>query len=193
MNQDLYYDTIEAEETPQAQRLAVYLLDEWDFETIADVGCGTGLYLKPFHDAGKIVKGFELSQEAVDRAVAPNVYQWDITQTPIRLHCESPFDLTLCLEVFEHIDAQDMPMALDNLTWTSDMIIFSAAIPGQGGDGHINLQPKDYWRGAFAVFGFYEDEIDTEWLVDSMRQGYHMGWFTQNVMVMRRHVSRGEA
>jgi hypothetical protein len=34
------------------------------------------------------------------------------------------------------------------------MVLFSAAPPGQGGEGHINERPYEFWRGLFAARGY---------------------------------------
>jgi hypothetical protein len=34
------------------------------------------------------------------------------------------------------------------------LILFSAAIPGQGGTGHLNEQFPDYWGSRFAKYGY---------------------------------------
>ena len=57
------------------------------------------------------------------------------------------FDLVICLEVIEHLPKIDVENVLINtLTFhTKDLLLLSAAEPGQEGTGHINLQPKSYW------------------------------------------------
>ena len=34
------------------------------------------------------------------------------------------------------------------------MVLFSAAVPGQGGENHINERPLDFWRGLFRAHGY---------------------------------------
>ena len=43
---------------------------------------------------------------------------------------------------------------MDNLTSFSDVILFSAAIPGQGGTHHVNEQWPSYWIEKFAARGY---------------------------------------
>jgi hypothetical protein len=42
----------------------------------------------------------------------------------------------------------------DSLVAHSNLILFSAAVPGQGGEFHVNEQPYEYWREKFATRGF---------------------------------------
>jgi hypothetical protein len=46
------------------------------------------------------------------------------------------------------------PALVDNLVRHGDFILFSAAVPGQGGKGHINERPLGYWRDLFALRGY---------------------------------------
>ena len=60
------------------------------------------------------------------------------------------FDLVQCLEVGEHVEPLASRTLVANLVRHSDCVLFSAAIPGQGGENHINEQPYEFWRGLFA-------------------------------------------
>jgi hypothetical protein len=60
------------------------------------------------------------------------------------------FDLALCLEAAEHLPASAAPELVRGLTEAAPVVAFSAALPGQGGDGHINEQSASYWARLFA-------------------------------------------
>lgn len=60
------------------------------------------------------------------------------------------FDLTICMEVAEHLDEKFASWLVDSLTRTSDIILFSAAIPGQWWTHHVNEQPPIYWYNLFS-------------------------------------------
>ncbi len=64
------------------------------------------------------------------------------------------FDLATCLEVAEHLPAANSRHLVRQLTSAAPLVLFSAAPPGQGGEGHINCQPLSYWRKIFEEFGF---------------------------------------
>jgi SAM-dependent methyltransferase len=65
------------------------------------------------------------------------------------------FDLVQSLEVAEHIDEAAAGVFVSNLVkHAGRFILFSAAVPGQGGEHHVNEQPYDYWRRRFAENGF---------------------------------------
>ena len=64
------------------------------------------------------------------------------------------FDLVQSLEVAEHIPPAQAEIFVDHLAAHGDVILFSAAVPGQGGEFHVNEQPYEYWRQKFAARGF---------------------------------------
>jgi hypothetical protein len=76
---------------------------------------------------------------------------FDLSQ-PFRLGRR--FDLVQSLEVAEHIPPPQAEIFVDNLAAHGDVILFSAAVPGQGGEFHVNEQPYEYWRHKFAARGF---------------------------------------
>lgn len=81
--------------------------------------------------------------------------QYNLSQPNIKASIpEQHFDLTISSEVAEHIDPCDADTFMDNLTSFSDVILFSAAIPGQAGTHHVNLQWPSYWAEKFAARGY---------------------------------------
>ena len=64
-------------------------------------------------------------------------------------------------------------------------IYFSAAHVGQGGSGHINCQPKQYWIDLFSFHGYEVDDEATKKFIDYLLEGYHMGWLVMNVVVFK--------
>jgi hypothetical protein len=64
------------------------------------------------------------------------------------------FDLALCLEVVEHLDPVAGETLVDALCSRTPTVVFSAAIPGQGGHGHVNEQWPAYWAERFERNGF---------------------------------------
>lgn len=169
------------DEDLQALALAEVLNLCYKPAVIADVGCNSGLYLEPFQKQGCTVQGFDI--EAYPNTKVP-IKQIDITAVDT---LDFPADLTLCLEVLEHIPEEKADAALKSLTSTSDKIIFSAAQPGQGGVGHINCQPKSYWLEKFSKLGFSLREDETAHILDQLkgRPGI-MGWLFNNLMVFQR-------
>lgn len=137
---------------------------------IIDVGCGPAIYVKALRELGHDVIGID-----------PDPRCPEVIKSMFDEH--DRYDLALCLEVAEHIDESLSDKVVKKLTELAPVIIFSAAVPGQGGHGHINCQPKEYWEHKFGKLNFVVDKDKTENFINFMRQGYHMGWLTNNVQI----------
>jgi hypothetical protein len=64
------------------------------------------------------------------------------------------FDLVQSLEVAEHLSADKAETFVETLVRHSPLVMFSAAVPGQGGEHHVNERPLEYWRGLFRQKGY---------------------------------------
>jgi hypothetical protein len=64
------------------------------------------------------------------------------------------FDLAVSLEVGEHLPTAAAPVFVRNICRAAPLVAFSAAVPGQGGEHHINEQPYAFWRSLFAANGY---------------------------------------
>jgi hypothetical protein len=180
MTDQVDFDRIRVEEAPQAERLAEWFETHHSGETILDVGCGPGIYV----EAMRRRRGLRAWGVDNDRRLVESSYlmRVDITRgAPI--DC----DVILSLEVGEHIPAERAGAYVDYLVHCEpDAIYFSAARPGQGGEGHINCQIKAYWLKLFCERGYYFHPEATEAWLGFVRQGYHLGWLTQNGMILAR-------
>jgi hypothetical protein len=67
------------------------------------------------------------------------------------------------MEVAEHLLPASSEFLIYWLTKLSPVVIFSAAVPEQGGHGHINCQPLDYWQRLFESNNFkVQDRIRSQ-------------------------------
>jgi SAM-dependent methyltransferase len=187
------FDRIVAEERPQAKRIAEYLRDlphTRGDNRILDVGCGPGIYVEELRAVGFDAYGIDNDDRLVESQC---LRRGDITKLTVFADTGlvDPFHIALCLEVGEHLQPEDA-MRLVEVIMLSDAktVYFSAARPGQGGEGHINCQPKSYWSFRFHDAGFYLNPEATEAFLTYMRKGYHMGWLAHpqlgNGMVFER-------
>jgi SAM-dependent methyltransferase len=122
--------------------------------SVIDVGCGAGYWLSVFMQNGiDDIVGVDGSwvEAEVLKVPADRLVRWDLGQ-PLRLARQ--FDLVVCLEVGEHLPAEAADGLVDSLTSLGPVVLFSAAIPQQGGVGHINEQWPEYWRARFEKHGF---------------------------------------
>ena len=113
--------------------------------SIVDVGCGSGAWLSAFATAGvRDLVGLEGSPADPEIAdVEPSVIQVCDLSRPFRLNRD--FDLAVSLEVAEYLPEDSAASFIESLTQLAPIVLFSAAIPGQTGVGHINEQWPTYW------------------------------------------------
>lgn len=122
--------------------------------SVLDVGCGTGTWLAAFAAAGVAdYLGMDGEYVARDRLKIPadRFRPADLATTPAP---GRRFDLASCLEVAEHLPAATAPALVGMLTAAAPAVLFSAALPGQGGIGHVNEQWPWYWQELFAARGY---------------------------------------
>ena len=70
------------------------------------------------------------------------------------LNLDRRFDLVMSLEVAEHLDSRFAPVFVESLVRHGDVVLYSAAVPGQGGNHHVNEQWPSYWVELFAEHDF---------------------------------------
>jgi hypothetical protein len=131
--------------------------------------------------------GYELSEEAF----GDEVRQVDIiNMLPIDLRNKidytEKFDVAICFEVLEHIDSEYVDILVKNIADSSDIIILTAAPPGQAGLNHINCQPQRYWDEKFEKLGFKRDYYDEFKLIWDVFQKPHTIWMIRNLMVYKK-------
>ncbi|MDR1481572.1 MAG: methyltransferase domain-containing protein [Synergistaceae bacterium] len=123
--------------------------------SVVDIGCGVGEWLKVYYEKGiDNILGIDGAYLNPAQLVIPREHFMpkDISQ-PIT-DIQQKFDLAISLEVAEHIDPSCVEIYIDNITNFSDVILFSAAIPTQGGDHHVNEQWPSYWIERFRRVGY---------------------------------------
>jgi glycosyltransferase involved in cell wall biosynthesis len=181
-----FHKRIEDEESVQASSIAEWLDAKYKPASVIDFGCSTGTYLLPWKWKDKNVVGYENSEPAVEHRLLEEVILQDITRVFTK---DERCELSICLEVLEHISEKHENTVIDNIcvnTYDHGTILFSAAVPGQGGDGHINCRPKEYWLKKFDQHGWAPDCLATEQLITHVRRWAHLGWFVNNVVIFRK-------
>ena len=125
-------------------------------ESVIDVGCGIGIFLRVFAENGvKKILGLDgnwVNINLLSKHISLNNFQFIDIEKGFKIN--EKFDLAVCLEVFEHIESAYAETAVKCLTVLSDIIVFSASIPGQMGQNHVNEQWPEYWIKKFRVYGF---------------------------------------
>ena len=149
-----FYDYIDAGSRRSARAVADLLLPEMAIASLLDVGAGHGAWAAEWLAAGVgDVLAVDGDYVARDQLAIPATYfmAHDLA-TPLAL--KRTFDLVQTLEVAEHLPHAKADLFVDNLVAHGDVILFSAAVPHQGGEHHVNEQPPEYWRAKFAARHF---------------------------------------
>lgn len=124
-------------------------------DSVLDVGCGRGVWLAEWKRQGVArLQGLDGTYVDVNTLLVP---QTDFRATDISqpFDLQRKFELVECLEVAEHIPEGNAEALIDSLVRHGDLVLFSAAIPGQGGEHHVNERPYAYWRAKFAARGYH--------------------------------------
>lgn len=120
--------------------------------SVVDIGCGTGIWLNEFKKNKCRIHGYDGSNYSSFYLISESEFEKvDLIKNNI---AKEKYDLAVSLEVAEHIPEKYSENYMSFLTSTSDIILFSAAIPGQGGQGHVNEQWQSYWVERFKNYGY---------------------------------------
>lgn len=182
MEEKIDYPAIYKEERPFADRLALWVKDTINPNNVLDLGCGPGIHVWALNDVGIECTGIDIDAR-VDGET--NLVWGDL----LKLDNKWKADLVICYEVAEHIDPQysdDIVRSVYNAIEPGGILIWTAAQPGQGGVGHINNRRKEFWLNKFINIGLENDTILQNNLIDYCKLGYHMGWFVNNVLVLKK-------
>ncbi|MEM6387085.1 MAG: class I SAM-dependent methyltransferase [Pseudomonadota bacterium] len=150
----LFFDYTDAGARRSAEYFVKTLFPVLSVSSVADFGCGRGTWLREWQLAGvETIVGIDGDYvERSELKIAESQFHaHDITQS---IDLGQRFDLVQSLEVAEHLPEDAAEQFVTTLTEHGNRILFSAAVPGQGGEFHVNEQPLDYWREKFAARGY---------------------------------------
>jgi hypothetical protein len=149
-----FYSYIDAGSRRSARVVASILLSEIKIGSLLDIGAGHGAWAAEWLAAGvQNVLAVDGDYVRADQLAVPkkNFRAHDLARP---LDLKKRFDLVQTLEVAEHLPCDKADLFVDNLVRHGDVILFSAAVPHQGGEHHVNEQPPEYWRKKFAARGY---------------------------------------
>lgn len=151
---DTFYKDMEDSNLASARVVAPIALGLVGASSVVDVGCGRGLWLKAFMELG-VTDVFGVDGEWVkpDDLVIPKE-KFESRDFGSLFTVGKTADLAISLEVAEHIKESAADSFVTALVETAPVIMFSAAIPFQGGTHHVNEQWPEYWAAKFKTHGF---------------------------------------
>jgi SAM-dependent methyltransferase len=148
--------------------------------SVLDVGCGTGAWLSVYarHGVDDLL-GLDGDYVRRDRLMVPPD-QFRTIDLDCSFDVHRRFDLVQSLEVAEHLAPASSDAFIDSLSRHGRVILFSAAVPGQGGEHHVNEQPYESWRARFASRGF----AAYDFLRPQLRTGEGVApWYAYNAIL----------
>jgi hypothetical protein len=184
-----FYGGMEDANLTSARAVVPHVLRFVSPKSVVDIGCGEGLWLKAFNEAGIAdIDGFDGNYVVRENLKIPRE-RFHAANLEEKISLTREYDLAVCLEVAEHVSDKNSRQLVESLTSAAPVILFSAAIPGQGGVHHINEQWPEYWRVRFEERGYVP--------VDCLRMKLWndpqvMFFYSQNIMFYVQKEKLGE-
>jgi SAM-dependent methyltransferase len=149
-----YYDRFRPGARSSAEAVVPLMIELLHPRSVVDVGCGSGTWLKVFEEQG--VRDFcgvdgEYVHETTLEIPADRFVEADLRHG---VSLDRRFDLAVSLEVAEHLPEESADDFVQGLSRLAPVVLFSAAIPHQGGLGHVNEQWPEYWEDFFRSRNF---------------------------------------
>ena len=178
------------EEEHSSKIISESILKHFKPNSIIDIGCGPGHFANELKRLGGddiFVSALDNSKD-VSQFINPKVHfiKHDLTK-PLKF--EKRFDVSLCLEVIEHLDEKYEDEICKTLVGsTRHFLIVSIAQPDQIIPEHVNLKPLEYWIKKFSSLGLiyrhdYRALLNNIWHDNDVKS-----YFTHNVLVFSRGV-----
>jgi SAM-dependent methyltransferase len=156
------------------------VLSAMPIHSVIDVGCGTASWAAQFLAHG-IEDVLGVDGNWADRAkLHVPLDRFVERDLELPIHIDRRFDLAVCVEVAEHLPGSRAGGLIDDLVALAPCVLFSAAIPGQGGTHHVNEQFLSYWARHFARHEFVPVDLIRPQIWDNANVQY---WYRQNIIL----------
>ncbi len=164
-----------------AEAVLPLLFEKYKPMSLLDVGCGLGNWAAVAKKMG-VPKIMGIDGYYVNKSLL-KINQEEFLAIDLKesFDLKHQFDLVICLEVAEHLPVDSSEVFVKSLVNHSEVILFSAAIPGQGGQFHINEQWPSYWqelfeKNGFEMIDFFRNKIWNNSQIDP--------WYRQNLFLV---------
>lgn len=178
-----FYEALRDGSKRSAEVIVPLVLEFLPVRSVVDVGCGDGSWLAVLRRLGVTdVLGIDGEYVASDLLQIPREFfqAFDLTK-PFTLG--RTFDLAVSLEVGEHLPADSAATFVESLIRLAPAVLFSAAIPFQGGSHHVNEQWPDKWVALFRRHNYSAVDCIRKrvWENDAVEW-----WYAQNTLLFVR-------
>lgn len=166
-----------------ARRVLPHLIDLVSPRSLVDVGCGLGTWLAAARELGiDDVLGIDGSYVDTSRLQIP-ADRFQPVDLATAFTVGRTFDAALCLEVGEHLPERNANQFVESLTRLAPVVLYSAAIPRQCGENHVNEQWQTWWVDRFQKFGYVALDIVRRRIWEDNEVEW---WYAQNILLMVR-------
>lgn len=176
-----FYDRYSAGSLAAARAILPFVFQLVDHDSVVDIGCGVGTWLYASRENGATsvlgVDGPYLDRDEL-WIEADHFRALDLTRA---FQLNHTFDLAMSLECAEHLPPEYAAIFVSSIVKLAPVVLFSAAIPGQGGTHHVNEQWPAYWAQLFREhnYHFWDCLRPRFWNMESIP-----AWYRQNIFLI---------
>lgn len=160
-----YFSMIERNEKASVAAISAWIVENFQPRRIVDVGCGPGHMMAALRDLGVSTFGVDIAKAGLKMAKTKNLDVRKLDLTKNEALPGVPYDVVICCEVAEHLDAEFAPGLVKTLTGAGNVVFLTAAEPDSSiGPGlhHVNEQPNSYWISLMHREGWELDQEKTD-------------------------------
>ena len=160
-----------------------YVMLKFGLKSVLDIGCAMGFNTKWLLGLGYDAEGVEgFPQYVAETQIPGRVFLHDYAEGPF--NPPRDFDLGLCTEFVEHVDAQYVQNFISTFKHCR-YVLMTHALPGQGGFHHVNEQPPEYWINLMSDAGFLHLENESKLMQGTFQPKDRYG---RNTLMLFRNV-----
>jgi hypothetical protein len=175
-----FFELVRRTSLKSARVIVPLVLDLLPVQSVCDLGCGVGAWLRIFEEQGvKEIIGMDGDYVDTSQLEIP---QESFVPTNLieSVELRRRYDLAISLEVAEHLPESRARSFVRDLTRVAPVVLFSAAIPGQGGVNHVNEQWQSYWASLFADLDYVATDPIRAHIWNNVNVSF---WYRQNLLV----------
>jgi len=163
-----------------AREIVPIIISQIKPKSVIDIGCGVGTWLSVFKEKGvKDIFGIDGEWVKKEMLLIPQ-QKFKSADLKKPFNINSKFDLVVSLEVAEHIPKEFADTFINSLSKLGPVVMFSAAIPFQGGTSHLNEQWPEYWINKFKDRGYIAIDSIRRKIWDNEKVGF---FYAQNILL----------
>lgn len=180
---DAFYAQQSGGSLSSARAIVPIAVDLISPSSVVDVGCGIGTWALAFAEHG-VADVYGMDGDYVDRdSLLIDRDRFEAVDLTAGIECDREFDLAVSLEVGEHLTPECSQQFVRDLTRLAPAVLFSAAVPFQGGSDHINERWQDDWAAMFEAEGYVAIDAVRPRVWDDPTVEF---WYAQNAILYVR-------